>query len=134
MRGIRDAWDRLIAALQAIAGAVQGLQDDARSLDAVLVRLDELERSRAIWEAEMVAQMRLADVRAKAAKASEDRARKWAKERPDETDADGAQAILAAQPGIPSTAPGMLPVREGVGNGGPVGRKAAAVAAKWGVR
>ncbi len=66
---IPDALHRLTSTLQALAEAQR---DNGPSEE----RLDELERSRSIWEAEVEAGMMKADSKYKAAAAAESRARK----------------------------------------------------------
>ena len=74
--GVLREFRALPAAIHQLSVSVQELASQQRESGPSEERLDELERSRALWEADMEAEFRRADGKYKAAAAAEQRARK----------------------------------------------------------
>jgi len=137
-----------VSAIAEVAGAVKdvgaavregGLGDRApQDVSALQARLDELERTRALWEAEMEAAVMRAQNERRTARAAEQRAiereKRINREEPDDAqDDEGTLGQPRLEVAPPSHAEEMQPVRQSVG-AGRKGRRAAAVQAKWGGR
>ncbi len=74
--GVLRELRRLPDALHRVASALQAVAESQREYAPSDERLDELERTRSIWEAEMEAGFMKAESKYKAANAAESRARK----------------------------------------------------------
>jgi len=103
-----DALHRLSAALQAVA---ESQREHAPAAD----RLDDLERSRSIWEAECEAELLKATSKYKAAAAAEQRMRKLSdKVDPFTEEGDDVEAGVPALDAFTSEAEGLQPVHQGL--------------------
>jgi len=74
--GVLSEISRLPAAIHRLTASVQALTELQRQDGPSVERLDELERSRSLWEAGMEALVMRADAKLKASRNAEERARK----------------------------------------------------------
>lgn len=121
LKGISDALQSLVAALWSIAEGLQGVLAAWEAEGGLRERVDQLEMSRARWEAEIEGEMVKVESRFKAARASEERTRHLMRSNEDhEGDEEGEGALEAyfeavaanhAQGGAPK---GVQPVHQAV--------------------
>lgn len=131
-----DTLNGIAAGLDKLQAAITALQQQPASDPGIESRLDALERSRAIWEAEMEAMLTTAKSDLRNARAAEERARhklKKAESLGGDEDGDPAfdawLAAMADRNGQTGSEEGMQPVHQAVGRDA---AKQAAKALKWG--
>lgn len=123
-----DALERIATSLATLSRARGEQLESGADVGPFLGRLDELERSRAVWEAEIEALLIKAEGTFKGARNAEERTRHMVKAGDDGTE-DGAsngeseliealQRQLLAANGGPGEGEGVPPVREDVGLSG----------------
>jgi len=110
--GIFKEISRLPDALHRLSSTLQAVAESQREHAPSLERLDELERTQAIWEAEMDARMMKADSKYKAAANAESRTRKQLEKLdPFDDQSDEVQEGIPPEYALASEAEGMLDVR-----------------------
>ena len=132
LRGLAEALQAIVPLLQTLSAAME-----ARAQDDLGARVDELERTRALWQAEMEAQLQRAESERRAARASEERTR--AKLRRAGVDDEGSledlpeeyRALLQARDGEGGGSEGVRPLQAHVGTSREA-RKAHATRMKFG--
>ncbi len=123
-RSVRRYSGAVLEALQGIRAQLQSVAAAAHvgPDDDLVRRVDELERSRALWEAELEGQLAKAEQERKNARNAEERARGMLKRVTSEGDADGLEdlpeeylAAVRGRNGDAGEAEGMPAVRSRVG-------------------
>lgn len=142
LKRLTDPIRQLSAVLVRISELLQpiALWAEERPYEALEERVSVLERSRAIWEADMDAILKKAESTQRAARSAEERARRMARD--SDGDDDGSDEIpeayreaVRALNGGSGQDQGVQPVPQGMGSRGPAAqeRKAALTRAKWGL-
>jgi len=127
--GVLREITRLPDAIHRLTTTLQSLAEAQRENGPAEVRLDDLERSRSLWEAEMEAGFIRAESKYKAAAAAESRTRKQVdKLDPFTEDREEVEAGIPPEYVEAGEAEGMLPLRVGVA---PRNSKARAVRHKF---
>jgi len=114
--GVLREFSRLPDALHRVASALQAVAESQRDHAPSVERLDELERNRSIWEAEIEAGLLKADSKYKAAANAESRARKQL-EKLDPFGEEGEEGPEGIPPDYvgPISPEGLQPMHEDMG-------------------